>query len=240
MSTISQPIKSGRKERQNLAEKVVEYLTRQILADRLRPNQRISELAVCRKLGISRSPVREALRILERDGLVKQSGKRGVVVADVTPEEADELYLVHGHLIGLAARLACHKMKGEALSSMKALVKRLRGAADRDDRHAFLDARAELERFICERSFSPRMAHLLEVMAFPSARYRVFHVSVPGYMAEVARCYEGVYEAFSKKDEVAAERSRLRVMELGRELLRRYFIEPYVALREQEQTTDQL
>jgi DNA-binding GntR family transcriptional regulator len=131
-------------------------------------------------------------------------------------------------------------MKGEALSSMKALVKRLRGAADRDDRHAFLDARAELERFICERSFSPRMAHLLEVMAFPSARYRVFHVSVPGYMAEVARCYEGVYEAFSKKDEIAAERSRLRVMELGRELLRRYFIEPYVALREQEQTTDQL
>ena len=240
MSTISQPIKSGRKERQNLAEKVVEYLTREILADRLRPNQRISELAVCRKLGISRSPVREALRILERDGLVKQSGKRGVVVADVTPEEADELYLVHGHLIGLAARLACHKMKGEALSSMKALVKRLRGAADRDDRHAFLDARAELERFICERSFSPRMAHLLEVMAFPSARYRVFHVSVPGYMAEVARCYEGVYEAFSKKDEIAAERSRLRVMELGRELLRRYFIEPYVALREQEQTTDQL
>jgi DNA-binding GntR family transcriptional regulator len=64
MSTISQPIKSGRKERQNLAEKVVEYLTREILADRLRPNQRISELAVCRKLGISRSPVREALRIL--------------------------------------------------------------------------------------------------------------------------------------------------------------------------------
>ena len=99
-------------------DKAVQHLTREILADRLRPNQRISELAVCEELGISRSPVREALRMLERDGLVKQSGNRGVVVADITPEEADELYLVHGHLIGLAARLACRRMKGEALSSM--------------------------------------------------------------------------------------------------------------------------
>jgi DNA-binding GntR family transcriptional regulator len=226
--------------KQNLVEKVVQYLTREILADRMRPNQRISELAVCKILGISRSPVREALRILERDGLVKQSGHRGVVVADVTPEEADELYLIHGHLIGLAARLACQKMKGEALEIMGLLVKKLRQAADKEDRHGFLEARAELERFICERSVSPRMAHLLEVMAYPAARYRVFHVSVPGYMEEVARCYEGVYEAFSKNDEIAAERFRLRVMDLGRELLRRYFIEPYAARAEQEQRTTPL
>src|SRR5215470_3929197 len=226
-------------QKQNLVEKVVQYLTREILADRMRPNQRISELAVCRQLGTSRSPVREALRILERDGLVRQSGNRGVIVADITPEEADELYLVHGHLIGLGARLACQRMKGEALDNMKALVKRLRQAADKDDRHGFLDARAELERYICERSFSPRLAHVLEVMAYPSARYRVVHVSVPGYMEEVARCYEGVYKAFSKGDALGAERCRLKVMELGRELLRRYFIEPYAGLRQQEQTTDQ-
>jgi DNA-binding GntR family transcriptional regulator len=240
LSTKVNTARSTPKDGRNLAEKVVEYLTREILADRLRPNQKISELAVCQRLGISRSPVREALRILERDGLVKQSGKRGVVVADVTPEEADELYLVHGHLIGLAARLACHRMKGEALSSMKTLVKKLKSAADKDDRHAFLETRAELERFICERSFSPRMAHLLEVMAFPSAHYRVFHVSVPGYMGEVARCYEGVCEAFAKGDPKAAERSRLKVMDLGRELLRRYFIEPYAGLRERERPGDRL
>jgi DNA-binding GntR family transcriptional regulator len=227
-------------QKQNLVEKAVEYLTREILADRLRPNQRISELAVCDQLGISRSPVREALRILERDGLVRQSGNRGVVVADITPEEADELYLIHGHLIGLAVRLACQKMKGKALGDMGKLVKRLRQAADREDRHGFLDTRAELERLICERSFSPRLAHLLEVMAYPSARYRVVHVSVPGYMDEVARCYEGIYDAFSKGDAIAAERFRLKVMDLGRELLQRYFIEPYGGLRQQEQAAHKL
>jgi DNA-binding GntR family transcriptional regulator len=223
--------------KQNLVDKAVNYLTRQILADRLRPNQRISELAVCRELGISRSPVREALRMLERDGLVKQSGNRGVVVADITPEEADELYLVHGHLIGLATRLACRRMKGEALSSIARLVEKLRQCAAREDRHGFLEARAELERFICERSFSPRLAHLFEVMAYPSARYRVFHVSVPGYMQEVVRCYEGVCDAFARGDDAAAERFRLDVMNLGRDLLRRYFIEPQSGYKQQDPTT---
>jgi DNA-binding GntR family transcriptional regulator len=223
-------------QKQNLVETVAKYLTREILSDRLRPNQRISELGVCRELGVSRSPVREALRILERDGLVKQRANRGVVVADVTPEEADELYLIHGHLIGLALRLACQRMNGEALTNMGQLVKKLRAASGKGDRHTFLDVRAELERFISERSFSPRLAHLLEVMAYPSARYRVFHVAVPGYMEEVTRCYEGIYEAFRKRDEQEAERLRFKVMELGRDLLRRYFIEPYRQLKGQDRS----
>jgi DNA-binding GntR family transcriptional regulator len=81
--------------KQNLVDKAVQYLTREILADRLRPNQRISEVAVCEQLGISRSPVREALRMLERDGLVKQSGKRGVVVAISLPKPTS--FICHGH-----------------------------------------------------------------------------------------------------------------------------------------------
>jgi DNA-binding GntR family transcriptional regulator len=226
-------------QKPNLVAKAVQYLTREILADRMRPNQRISELAVCRELGISRSPVREALRMLERDGLVKQSAHRGVVVADITPEEADELYLVHGHLIGLAARLACRRMKGEALSSMAQLVDKLRQSAEKYDRHGFLDARAELERLICERSFSPRLAHLFEVMAYPSARYRIFHVAVPGYMDAVVRCYQGICDAFRRGDDAAAEQFRLEVMNLGRELLRRYFIEPQSGYQPEGPSMDQ-
>lgn len=222
-------IKKARKansQNENLVEKAVKHLTREILADRLRPNQPISELSVCRDLGISRSPVREALRILERDGLVRQGETRGVVVADVTPEEADELFLIHGHLIGLAVKLACQKMKADDLHRMRDLVKLLKDSAIKSDRHAFLDARAEVERFVVAKSFSPRLAHLLEVMSYPSARYRRFHVSVPGYMEEVSQFYELMHQAFCNKDHVEAELQRFKIMELGRDLLRRYFIEP--------------
>jgi DNA-binding GntR family transcriptional regulator len=124
------------------------------------------------------------------------------------------------------------------MSSIEELVDNLRQCATKEDRHGFLETRAELERFICERSFSPRLAHLFEVMAYPSARYRVFHVSVPGYMQEVVRCYEGVCDAFARGDDVAAERFRLEVMNLGRDLLRRYFIEPQSGYKLQDQATD--
>lgn len=228
--------KSKTRQKQSLVEKVTQHLTREILADRLRPNQRISELSICRDLGISRSPVREALRILERDGLVKQSDRRGVVVADVTPEEADELFLIHGHLIGLAVKLACQRMKADDLCHMRDMVKLLKDSATKGDRHAFLDARAEVERFIVEKSFSPRLAHLLQVMSYPSARYRRFHVSVPGYMDEVSRFYEQMYQAFCNKDHEEAELQRFKVMELGRNLLRRYFIEPALGGNDDERT----
>jgi DNA-binding GntR family transcriptional regulator len=165
--------------------------------------------------------------MLERDGLVKQSGKRGVVVANITREEADELYLVHGHLIGLAAKLSCRRMKGDALNTMAELVDKLRRCAAQEDRHGSLETRAELEQLICERSFSPRLAHLFEIMAYPSARYRVFHVSVPGYMEKVVRCYEGVCAAFARVDASAClvfernavERSGAELRERERSLL---------------------
>ena len=209
-----------------LVQRALEFLTKEILSDRLRPNQRISELAVAEKLAMSRSPVREALRILERDGLVVRTPNCGVTVADVTPDEADELYLIHGHLMGLAVKLACQKMSAEGLAQMEALIHSLKSAAKREDRQGFLEIRARIERAIAERCLSPRLAHLLEVMGYPCARYRAFHVSVPGYMDKVASCYEGICKAFRKKDELLAEQLRVQIIELGRQLLRHYFIEP--------------
>lgn len=218
----------------NLVQKVLDLLTAEILSDKLRPNQKIIEIDVAKRLGISRSPVREALRILERDGLVTRSPNRGVVVMDISPEEADELYLIHGYLMRVAVKLACQKIHVEALKEMEGLVRALKLAAKRDERLRFLELRANLERFIAEQCLSSRLAHLLEVMGYPSARYRAFHVTVPGYMKEVARCYSEIYEAFCKKDDAKAERLRVQIIELGRRLLRQYFIEPYtIGVKEQ-------
>jgi DNA-binding GntR family transcriptional regulator len=214
-----------------LVQDALDYLMDEILSDRLRPNQRISEEAVAKRLGVSRSPVREALRILERDGLVKKAQNRGLAVTDITPEEADELYLIHGHLMSLAVRLACQKMTDEGLGRLEELVAALRAAAENGDRQEFLDCRAGLERLIAESSLSPRLAHLLEVMGYPCIRYRAFHVSVPGYMNEISRRYEGICKAFRDKDDAKAEKLRVEIIELGRKLLHWYFIEPLRGLK---------
>jgi DNA-binding GntR family transcriptional regulator len=209
-----------------LVSKVADFLVGEILSDRLRPNQKISELAVAEKLGVSRSPVREALRILERDGLVTYEPGKGVHVTDIKPEDAEELHVIHGHLMGLAVKLACQKMTMSDVAGLEKMVRSLKSAAAKQDRSEFLDVRALIEKCISEHSVSPRLAHLLEVMGYPSARYRAFHVSVPGYMENVAACYDGIVQAFRHKDQARAEKLRVQIIDKGMELLRRYFIEP--------------
>ena len=209
-----------------LVSKVTEFLVGEIVSDRLRPNQKISEVTVANKLGVSRSPVREALRILERDGLITYEPRRGVHVSDIKPQEAEELYLIHGHLMGLAIKLACQKMVVADVEQLETMVTSLKAAAAKNNTNDFLLRRARIERFIWEHSLSPRLAHLLEVMGYPSARYRAFHVSVPGYMEKVADCYVGIAKAFRKKDQSLAENLRGKIIDTGLELLQRYFIHP--------------
>ena len=215
-----------------LVSKVVDHLIREIVRDRLRPNQKISEVAVAETLGVSRSPVREALRILERDGLVTYEPGKGVHVTDVRPQEAEEFYMIHGHLMGLAVKLACQKMLPDDVSQLESLVVSLKSAAQIGNSHDFLETRANIEKFIAVHSFSPRLAHLLEIMAYPSVRYRTFHVSVPGYMTQVAECYEGIINAFRLKDDRKAEELREKIIRLGMEMLRRYFIQPALGSRD--------
>lgn len=220
--------KTNRRSSSSLVQMALDALLNEIMSGRLRPNQRINEISTAKKLGVSRSPIREALRVLERDGLVTYEPGRGAFVTDITPEDADELYLIHGHLLGLAMRLACQKMTAADLAAIGDLVQGLRTAVDEGDRQKFVALRGDLERTITDKALSPRLARLVAIMGHPCARYRALHVNVPGYMDEVVACYEGIYNAFREKDETLAEELRVRIIDLGRELLRRYFITPHV------------
>src|SRR5688500_14409919 len=83
-----------------------EAIRLRIASGRLRPGDRLNEAALSAELGVSRSPVREALRELEQHGLVVSYPNRGCFVADLTDRDVEEVVLLRGWLEGLAARLA--------------------------------------------------------------------------------------------------------------------------------------
>src|SRR5512139_8022 len=90
----------------SLAEHIVEDLEQKIVAGVLTPGQRIIEEALCNTYGVSRSPVREALRILENQGFAIREPRRGISVASITPQEAEHIYQIRASLEGLATALA--------------------------------------------------------------------------------------------------------------------------------------
>jgi DNA-binding GntR family transcriptional regulator len=89
-----------------LVEAITEELRRRILHGLFRPGERITEERIVAELGHSRPPVREALRLLERDGLVTAMPRRGVVVASLTPTDVREIYDLRHALEELAIELA--------------------------------------------------------------------------------------------------------------------------------------
>jgi len=112
-----------------LGREIVRHIERDIVALRLTPGAKITEEEVCRRYGVSRSPVREALQILEAHGLVERWPRRGVFVAPITVTRLDEVYACRVPLEGLAAAAVATQASAEAIMGLRAALGRMEAAA---------------------------------------------------------------------------------------------------------------
>ena len=106
MNTIERPQAILRK---SLHHEVVEKLRELILAGELEPRSRVNEAALCERFGISRTPLREAIKLLAADGLLDLLPNRGARVAALSESEIDEIIQVVGVLEALAGDLASRR-----------------------------------------------------------------------------------------------------------------------------------
>lgn len=107
------------------SNKAYDYLYNEILANRLLPGSPISEGEVASILGLSRTPVREALKILDTEGLVKQIPNRGTFVADITVQDIEEIFSLRELFETYALRSAYRFISDEILNSLESSIKGL-------------------------------------------------------------------------------------------------------------------
>ncbi len=93
----------------SLEEKVYLSLEEQIISQKLRPGEAVTEMKLSRELGVSRTPVREALQRLDREGLIKLIPNKGAVVLGISEQDLIDIYKIRMRLEGLAARIAAEK-----------------------------------------------------------------------------------------------------------------------------------
>lgn len=109
-----------------LPVKVADYIREAILAGHLAQGARLREIELAQKLGISRSPLREAFRMLESEGLVEVVPRRGAFVVKTSPEEAHEVSEVRSLIEGYGARLAASRITEQDLEHMRTLLGEMR------------------------------------------------------------------------------------------------------------------
>ncbi|WP_369207640.1 GntR family transcriptional regulator [Streptomyces sp. PU-14G] len=125
-----------------LADQAYQELKRAVLAGRLCPGDALSVPALATQLGISRSPVREAVQRLIHDGLATHEPHRGAVVARVDVADVRQLYVLREVMEGLAARLATERLDAARVAELRALLEeheRVVATGDDEERHTGMD-----------------------------------------------------------------------------------------------------
>ncbi len=141
-----------RTRRYLLRDQVLDAVRSAILEGRVSAGEWLNEEVFCRQLGVSRSPLREALRQLEREGLVRSVPHRGSMVTRLTARDAAELYGVRAALEGYAAELLTASADQAAVVGLQAVVREMREAIAREDIQAAVECDLQFHSRLCEAS----------------------------------------------------------------------------------------
>ena len=160
----------------NLNQQIAEYLGTRIISGELASGERILEARLARELGVSRGPIREALRLLESRGLVIMVPRRGARVTPLSPSYAEWLYDILIELHSLTARLAAENRTKKDVGQLRHRLKPIRSCAENGDTAGYYDAVLEFAREGLRVARNQVLGDLLRHLE-PSAR-RLQHILV--------------------------------------------------------------
>ena len=162
-----------------LSDEVFEALVKDILSGAIQPGARLDEPSICRKFGVSRTPIREALRRLSGTGLVEVAPRKGVTVAQIDVEQLNTMYEALAEFEGLCARLSAVRMTTLEKMRLKALnASRQKQIADGDNDFAGLNN--EFHECIYQGAHNPSIASVARSFRQRLAPFRVLQF-VPGH-----------------------------------------------------------
>lgn len=158
-------LNADRIEVRDLWEVVTDRLRGQIISGELPPGSRLVETELAARFGTSRGPVREAIRELEREGIVMVLPRRGAVVGSLSRKDLEELYSVREALELLALREACRKADDATLEAIKVQLDAIDRALESGDSAQVVHADLEFHRAICRAAGNSRLLAAWEQMA---------------------------------------------------------------------------
>lgn len=160
-------------DRKPLAVELTPFLEREIIMRRLKPGERLVELELCARFGVSRSPMREALRLLEASLLVTRKPRYGVRVAAMTLENLDHIYACRAPLEALAAAgIAGASRRENVVTTLDGCVARMQTAAEAGDVEDCFFANVELTDILHAQCQNPVLTTLLAQVDKAALRYR--------------------------------------------------------------------
>jgi DNA-binding GntR family transcriptional regulator len=184
---------------QLLRETVYANLKKQILSGQVSPGARLVEAALAAELEASRTVIREAIKQLELEGLVRITPYKGTKVARFSPEDLEEIYTIQAALEGVAAGLATRRIHNGEIKDLRRIQIKLR-AAIRAEPAVWQRLNVSFHQFFLDKSGNRRLQNLIKSHRDHFARYWRILLSIPGQRERNTRDHEKILKALKNGD----------------------------------------
>ncbi|GIJ36248.1 GntR family transcriptional regulator [Micromonospora sediminimaris] len=201
MSDVAASPAEGELESVSLVELAVSRLTREILSGRSDPGERLVEEQLTRRLGISRAPLREALRLLAQRGLVEHVPRRGVRVATLSDRDVRELYELRDVLERFAVRSAIPVSRESDLAGLRAALDQMSEATRNGDRLAVAESHRAFHVALVALAGNRQLSSVYDSILVKLQLYMAINLRRE---AEVAQPHDGVHRHERLFEAVAA------------------------------------
>ncbi len=194
----------------SLQERTYQSLRSALLDGDYLPGERIYEAGIAQALGVSRNPVREAVRRLQQDGLLEVRPHYGIYVATIPADEIEDVYRIRAALEATAAALAAERMTDDDVKELGSIVGEQQEAAARAEtlpREPVSVVQADrFHHAIHVGARSPRLLVMLEQIYAQVSHFRNLTLRVPGRAAVSAEGHAGIFDAIQRRDPATADR----------------------------------
>jgi len=180
-------------------------IRKRILDGSLPPASPLSENQISAALELSRTPVREALSRLEREGLIRTVVGRGAFVAEVTPLDIREIYEIREQLEGHAVRVAATRLTDADLAALQQIVETTRRAMAAGDNRAAWECDVALHRKFLEATQNRRLITIVATLDDQMHRIRTMWTQTPAWQQDAMAEHEAIVAAVKRRDPDAAE-----------------------------------
>ena len=183
-----------------LRELVLEVLREAIIKGDLKPRERLMEIQLAEELGVSRTPVREALRKLELEGFIVMLPRKGAYVSDISLKDITEVFEIRAALEGLSAALAAERITDEEIEDMEKLLAEKNEAINKNDIKRLIEADTKFHDAIYNASRNEKLWGIINNLREQIQRYRAASLSYPGRMKQSLVEHRAIVEAIESRD----------------------------------------
>lgn len=195
-----------------LRDVVFNTLRQAILTGELKPGERLMEVHLASRLGVSRTPIREAIRKLELEGLVTMIPRRGAEVAQITEKSMSDVLEVRRAMDALCAELACDRISDGELQELKAACEEFERVIKTKDVKQIAQADVKLHDIILQATGNQRLIQLVNNLSEQMYRYRFEYIKDFSQHERLVEEHRMIYEGLCKRDkEKASEAAKTHI-----------------------------